>query len=189
MNGQTTGLLGRIHHVARSFDGSELCDPLDGQLRDAIQAYLYPHHRAVTALWILLLVETGANTEVVRDTIYECCQKTNDINEVKIVFSNKEEAKGKPIVDTISIGSFVYDAIQNFKLMSEFMRETCELTDELKEKLFLCWGKATTKCSAITEFNARNWFKQIISQSDYLNSLNVVPSNIRPSVFDGRTIY
>ena len=181
-DGVILGRQGRIHHFVLSFKESILVDTGPDSLKGAMQAFLFPHPLAVTALWILLLIETGANTEVCRNAVLNGVDKIND-REVRIVLSRKMRAGGRPIVDVFPVNSFVCEAIARFKKMSQFMRDTARFEDiDAHDELLVHWSTRKRGVVSLTESNSRAFFKRILDQSVHLSDLNILPNQIRSSV-------
>src|SRR6185295_7637192 len=71
--------------------------------RHTLQAYLHPHIEAVTALYLVLLVDSGANVEVVRDTPFDCLGALDGKGQQHVKFGCKLKAGGKQISDYLCI--------------------------------------------------------------------------------------
>jgi len=180
--GLISGRQGRIHHIVRSFDDTELFDPKGGSMKEAMQAFLFPHNRATTALWILLLVETGANCEVCRGAVANGLHETN-AKDLLLTLARKSRANGKPIIDVYEKDSFIVEAITLYDRMTQFMRNNCRYEDEYaKNMLLVHWSNLKVGIVFLKEFNARDWFKKIVKQSEELADLDILPSYIRSSV-------
>lgn len=172
-DGIATGVHGRYHHLMRSFGG-----------RGTFHAYLHPHPDATLALWVLLMVDTGANCEVVRAMPYDCIQATNDPGSRKLVFAAKGRAGYKVIVDELRVapdpGTALssIDAIERYKLMSARYRA---LAEPLTAQSLLLDEHEARVCP-LTEWTARAWFVAMTKRHGELAELNALPSFIRPSV-------
>jgi hypothetical protein len=64
-HGIASGLGGRYHHIMLMFPS-----------RYDFHAYLHPHKQATNALWVMLMVDTAANCEVVREMPNKCLKKS-----------------------------------------------------------------------------------------------------------------
>ncbi len=171
VNGITSARLGRLHHLQRRLGG-----------RERFQAYLRAHPRATVALWVMLLVDTGANSEVCREAPWECLKVKKD-NLVKVTLGNKKRAGGKEIdfelPEAPSPGERIstIHAIRAYKAMYARHRDLADA--DLKNRLFLTVPQSRIKL--LTEYNAREWFKALTSSSPLLSDLGMLPSMIRAS--------
>jgi hypothetical protein len=167
-----TGIGGRYHHIARRWGGI-------GRLH----AYIHPHQRATLALWVLLLVDTGANCEVARELPANCIRKTEDSTYMTVMFSLKARAGYKRIKDCLPVepqaGQILstVQAIQHYQAMSARYREMAD--QETAKLLLLDIRKGVI--IGITEFRARDDFKAFLKDHTDLKSLDIRPSFIRPS--------
>lgn len=172
-DGIATGIHGRYHHLMRSFGG-----------RFDFHAYLHPHHEATLALWVLLLVDSGANCEVVREMPFKCVQGTNDPKVRKVVFAGKNRSGGKAVVDELPSAPApgqkisAIDAIECYQRMSARYRGLAD--KESKTCLFLHEYMASVH--ALQEWTARSWFVAFTRRYAVLDGLGIRPSFIRPSV-------
>ena len=171
--GISTGIHGRYHHIMRAHGD-----------RFAFHAYLHPHPHATLALWVLLLVDTGANCEVAREMPFDCLSKANDPLTRRIQFAPKGRANGKVIFDELPVeptaGQRIsaIQAIERYKQMSGRYHAIAVPPDN--ERLFL----SEYKCEVhlLSEFTARNWFKLMGRRHKAIGELSPLPSMIRPSV-------
>ncbi|KAL0630245.1 hypothetical protein Q9L58_010908, partial [Maublancomyces gigas] len=172
-NGFISGIHGRYHHLARSFGGKPI-----------LHAHLHPSILSSIALWTMLMVDTGANCEVVREMPLNCLSDTNDPTHKKVLFDNKARAGGIPIIDVLPLlpqtGQRIssVEAIYRYIEMSTRMRHLA--ADGQGEKLFLMEYLNAVK--PIEEFTARGRFIEMTGRSPELAGLEIRPSYIRPSM-------
>lgn len=173
VNGNSSGHDGRYHHMRRRWGGGA-----------RLHAYLHPHKRATLALWVLLLVDTGANCEVVRQMPANCLTKTQDGTHMTISFGLKARAGDKRIVDCLPCKAepgellSAVEAIQQYLEMSS--RYRAKASDETADLLLL--DSRSDVVIGVTEFSARDAFKAFLLDHPELAGLNARPSTIRPSV-------
>jgi hypothetical protein len=170
--GILTGIFGRYHHISLRYGG-----------KNSFHAYLHPHQRATLALWIILLIDTGANCEVVRQMPFDCLRNIQDPSHMQVSFDLKGRANYKRIQDHLPIAPqegqkiSAIQAISTYKEMSQRYRQLAK--DDVKDLLFLdVRGKLII---GLTEFRARDDFVCFLSDHPELASLNIRPSFIRPS--------
>lgn len=172
--GITTGINGRFHHLSRAH----------AKTRDEFHAYLHPHPLATAALWVLTLVDTGANCEVARLMPCDCLTDSNSPTHKRILLGAKQRAGGKviydelPILPTTDQSLSLVQAITQYKEMTHRYRELA--ADNVRGHLLL--REEHRAIDFLTEYSARDWFKRLISQHPALEGLRVLPSMIRPSV-------
>lgn len=170
--GSISGIHGRMHHLARSFGG-----------RANLMAYLHPHEQATLALWVLMLVDTGANCEVARTAPWDCLHPLKRAGAKKLVMGPKNRSGGHFIVDELDQvhpdGSLsLLTAIQQYREMASRFHARSE--SETTGLLLLHDVKGHPQ--GLTEWTARSWFVQFLSRHEELNGLDARPSMIRPSV-------
>lgn len=172
-NGIATGIHGRYHHIARSFGG-----------RFDLHAYLHPHPHATLALWILLMVDTGANCEVVREIPWDCMKPSSKAGHFTLHLGNKARAGGKAILDEIPdnppIGHELSlpGAIREYQKMAMTYRVLA--VSEAKSRLLLHEHQAIVH--GLEEWTARKWFVDFLGRHEPIQGLEARPSTIRPSV-------
>jgi hypothetical protein len=170
--GVISGIHGRVHHIARSFGG-----------KLALSAYLNPHAHATLALWLLFLVDTGANCEVVRTTPWLCLQPSNDPGWKKLLLGTKLRSTGAHILDEFPErnpdGSLsLIEAIQMYQVMAS--RYHAVATPSAKHYLFV--HEFHGSIDVLKEWTARSWFLAFLKRHPQLAQFDARPSMIRPSV-------
>jgi hypothetical protein len=170
--GSICGINGRVHHLARSFGG-----------RGELMAYLHPHEHATLALWVLMLVDTGANCEVARATPWECLQPSKRPGSKRLVMGPKHRAGGLVIVDELEEsrpdGSLsLPTAIQMYQSMASRFHARAEPGTARLLLLHDVKGRP----QALAEWKVRAWFVGFLARHDDLSNLDARPSMIRPSV-------
>jgi hypothetical protein len=173
-NGTVKGLHGRYHHLTRAFGG-----------RPLFHAYLHPHPDATLALWVLLLIDTGANCEVVREMPWDCLFQSKRPNSKTLTFAAKLRSGGKIIYDehTEVPGTgqkiSLIQAIESYQRMAQ--RSRSQANTDSENRLFLQEHKGGI--SGLNEWTARSWFIKFMNRhNDTLGYLDARPSMIRPSV-------
>lgn len=170
--GSISGIQGRIHHLARSFGG-----------RPNLMAYLHPHEHATLALWVLTMVDTGANCEVARATPWDCLRKSKHPNVMQVILGPKNRAGGFIIIDELDIelpdGSL--SLVRAFQMYQEMAARLHSRSDGDTAKLLLMHDTKGYP-QGLAEWTARIWFTEFLSRHDELRGLNALPSMIRPSV-------
>ncbi|WP_177207710.1 hypothetical protein [Massilia yuzhufengensis] len=172
LDGNSSGISGRYHHLKRRWGGHE-----------QLQAYLHPHKRATVALWILLLVDTGANCEVVREMPTNCLTKTEDSTHMTVSFGQKARAHYVRINDSLPVAPqpgqklSAVQAIRYYLSMSVRYREEADVS--VANTLFLDTQQG--HIVTITESRAREDFKAFLRDHPELHNLDIRPSSIRPS--------
>lgn len=170
--GDLSGVRGRYHHIKIRWGGL-----------DSLHGFLHAHKRATIALWTLILIDTGANCEVVREMPYECLTPMEDKTHMKVAFDLKGRAGNLRINDCLPIAPqpgqklSSVQAIQRYKAMSALYRD--EADENIRELLFL--NKRQKRVIGLTEFFARDNFKAFLQDHPELKDLPVRPSSIRPS--------
>lgn len=171
--GIVTGINGRYHHLKLSFGGTA-----------AFNGYLHPHSHASVALWILLLIDSGANCEVVREMPFRCIEESNNILSKTVIFAAKERASGKIIVDELPITPTRGQSISSIEAIEKYQRMTAvyrsQASAEFSNKLFI--DERKRQIVGIDEWVARSWFVEFLERHECLKHLAVLPSMIRPSV-------
>lgn len=171
-DGIVSGIHGRIHHLSRSFGG-----------RPTLTAYLHPHEDATLALWVMMMVDTGANCEVTRTCPWNCVEPSRRPGSHRLVLGPKRRSDGATIIDELpentTDGSLsLVRAIGMYRTMAT--RHRALAAPDASESLFLHEGKGRTK--TLTEWTARNWFTAFLARHAELERLDARPSMIRPSV-------
>jgi hypothetical protein len=172
VDGNTAGINGRYHHARIRWGGI-----------DRLQSYLHPHKRATLALWVLLLVDTGANCEVVREMPVDCLNKLDDPTHMSISFGLKARAGYRRITDCLAIepqpGQQIsaIKAVRHYQMMSARYRASCN--QKLAKLLFL--DMPQSHVVGLTEWLARDYFKEFLLDHSELKNLHARPSFIRPS--------
>lgn len=170
--GSISGIHGRIHHLARSFGG-----------RPNLMAYLHPHEHATLALWVLTMVDTGANCEVARATPWDCLRKSKRPGVMQVILGPKNRAGGLIIIDELNIelpdGSL--SLVRAIQMYQEMAARFHSRSDGDTAKLLLLHDTKGYP-QGLTEWTARSWFIEFLSRHDELRDLNALPSMIRPSV-------
>jgi hypothetical protein len=171
-NGIVWDLHGRYHHLIRTFGGA-----------DNFHAYLHPHPNATLALWVLLLVDTGANCEVVRKMPWNCLAQSMQPNCKVLKLGAKLRAGGKIIYDELSEVPEVeqqlsaIQAIEYYQRMAQHYRS--QANANANDRLLLQKNKG--EINELPEWKARGWFSEFLSRHKCLQGLNALPSMIRPS--------
>lgn len=167
-----TGIHGRMHHLARSFGG-----------RSNLMAYLHPHEHATLALWVLTMLDTGANCEVARAMPWNCLRKSKNPDAMQVILGPKNRANGLIIIDELDI-KLTDDSlslVQAIQMYQEMAARFHRLADtETANLLLLHDTRGSPK--GLTEWIGRSWFMEFLSRHDELSGLNARPSMIRPSV-------
>ncbi len=172
VEGVASGIHGRYNQMMHSFGGNYI-----------FHAYLHPHQEATLALWVLMLVDTGANCEVARGTHRDCLEQTKP-GYSRIRLGNKLRARGKVIVDelleTPSSGQqiSVPQAIRHYLEMSARYRKLAGPKE--KDLLLLCEYKSVV--SGLKESTGTSWFIKFLKRHKSLEQFDARPSMIRPSV-------
>lgn len=171
--GVIAGVRGRVHHLARSVGGKE-----------KLTSYLHPHPHAAIALWVMVMIDTGANCEVARSIGWDCLLTLPDIRTTrKLVFGPKQRAGGKPVVDELPVARSdnqlsVVKAIEMYKEMATRLRALADPDSADFLLLHQCKGRVRQW----TEWTARSRFIEFISGHEELRKYDIRPSMIRPSV-------
>ncbi len=172
-NGIASGVYSRYHHFMRRLG-----------TRFEFHAYMHPHPHATLALWVLLMIDTGANCEVVREIPWDCLKQGTNTNHFTIHLGNKARAGGKSILDelpaTPPVGYQLSlpEAIRRYREMAAIYRR--QAIPEAKNRLLLHEYKAIVH--GLEEWTARSWFNEFLGRHESLKGLNAHPSMIRPSV-------
>lgn len=172
--GVFSGILGRYCHIAPRWGG-----------RAALQAYLHPHANMTIALWVMLLIDTGANCEVVRDTPWDCLAPGEAEGSFILQLGAKNRSGGQVIVDELRddpekgqrLSSV--DAIRKYRCVAARFHSMANEPNASKLLLYVGWHG---KISAITEWHARDQFKRFVRGQSSLPFGELRPSMIRPSV-------
>jgi len=172
-NGISSGLSGRYGHLMKSFGGTH-----------AFHAYLHPHPDATLALWVLLMIDTGANCEVARHVPFPCLQDTNDPGRKQILVGTKAKAGGKLIVDELPVlpepGQRL-SAVQAIAFYEEMSARYRALADQ-EFRQFLLLNEYKGSVQDLAAFTGRARFLRFIERHPQLAGLGALPSMIRPSV-------
>lgn len=172
--GVISGIQGRYHHLARFWGG-----------RAALQAYLHPHANMTIALWVMLLIDTGANCEVVRDTPWDCLVPGEAEGSFILQLGAKNRSGGQVIVDELRddpekgqrLSSV--EAIRKYRCVAARFHSMANGPNASKLLLYAGWRG---EISAITEWYARDQFKRFVRGQSSLPFDELRPSMIRPSV-------
>ncbi|WP_332853627.1 hypothetical protein [Duganella sp. S19_KUP01_CR8] len=171
-DGVVTGISGRYHHMTRSFGG-----------RPVFHAYLHPHQNATTALWLMVMIDTGANCEVARNMPWNCIAKSGN-GMFKVWVGNKLKAGGTQIVDEFSeiptSGESMSLPTAIFMYQEMAARYHNHAAPGHEESLLL--HEYLHHIHTLTEFTGRGWLADLLKNSVSLHSLNIKPSFLRPSV-------
>ena len=171
-DGVVTGIAGRYHHMMRSFGG-----------RPAFHAYLHPHQNATTALWLMVMIDTGANCEVARTMPWNCIANSGK-GMFKVWVGNKLRAGGLQIVDEFSeipmAGQSLSLPSAIFMYQDMAARYHSHAAAGHEESLLLHEYLHHIHC--LTEFTGRSWLADLLKNSESLRSLQIKPSFLRPSV-------
>lgn len=175
VGGIATGRLGRWHHLQRKVGG-----------RIIFQAYLHAHSFATTALWVMLLVDSAANTEVCRETPWNCL-KPKGTGKVILTLGIKERArvrnKGKQIsivLDEAPTRGERISTVQAIRAHQEMFSRHRQLAP-ISTQDFLLLTVPQSRVKLLTEYNAREWFRQLAAGNPVFHGLPIVPSMVRPS--------
>lgn len=172
-DGLVSGIAGRYHHMKLRFGGAA-----------AFSAYLHPHPEATVALWTMLLIDTGANCEVVREMPFNCVESTNDQGFRKVIFAPKGRADGKVIIDHLPVspseGQTIssVEALYMYTQMTSVYRSSAE--GEFRDRLFI--DNREQEIVGVQEWRMRDWFTDFLSRHLELSGFEARPSMIRPSV-------
>jgi hypothetical protein len=170
--GVTSALNGRFHHMQRSFGG-----------RAKFQAYLHPHKEATLALWVIAMVDSGANCEVTREAPRKCLGNIEGSMR-KVDFADKGRAQYKPISEMFNIlplsgeGLSLVQAIEAYLRMSERYNQAA--LGEARERLFVL--EREREIRPLEEFTARDWFVRFAQANAAVVPASALPSMIRPAV-------
>lgn len=172
--GSVQAASGRFHHLARLI-GS----------RNELHAYLRPHDFATVALWILLLVDTGANCEVVREVPADCLAGINDPHHKKIFFGAKLRADGQVIIDQLPVLPSSNQSLSSVQAITQYTEMSASIqrrANDIERKFLLLYVRNGGGVEHLTEWHGREKFKRLLSGCESLKGLSAVPSMIRPSV-------
>lgn len=172
MDGIVTGIGGRYHHIARTFNG-----------RPEFHAFLHPHVNATLSIWIMLQIDTGANAEVVREMPWECLKPGTQPDRYILEMAPKLRADGKRISIELPHAPeegqrlSAFEAIKCYQKMAERYRSLANSNEN--NPLLL---HETSRCvHKLTEYNGRAWFIKFLGRHDKLRGLRIRPSMLRPS--------
>lgn len=171
-DGIVGGVKGRLHHLAIAHGG-----------RGRFHAYLHPHEQATTALWILVMTDTGANAEVARVMPWDCLGALTNSGARRVKLGVKHRAKGHTIEDELPIvppAGFklsLIAAIEQYKEMAARINQMAE--GKLKAYLMLQVTQGEIK--EWTEFTARAWFIKFAHEHQAQMSIHARPCMLRPS--------
>lgn len=169
-NGVASGIHGRYHWMMLTFND-----------RYSFHAYLHPHKQATCALWLMLMVESAANCEVVREMPHSCLRKAAKEGTMRLSFGGKARAGMKMIQDVFTVAPQAgcqlscIQAIQAYQAMSVRYRGLAAVED--KKLLLLHERRNLVKNPA--ERVMRNWFKELCERHEELSGLALLPSMIR----------
>ena len=172
-NGTSFGLQGRYHHMMRSFGGSK-----------TFHAYLHPHPDATLALWVLLLVDTGANCEVVREMPWDCLRPSTQAGNRQIRLATKLRSGGKAVFDELAEAPASGQRLSAIQAIEQYQRmaERFRLLADANSQDFLLLQARDGSVHGLTEWTARGRFIAFLSRHSALRGLYALPSMIRPSV-------
>lgn len=185
-----TTLANSLHYVMATQDG--IAEGLGGRYSKIVtqhggmeifQAYLHPHPEATACLWVLMLIDSGANTEVAREIERAGISPSEDGRYV-IQFADKARAGGKAIRDEFHLkptDGQLLSLPQAIIYYKEMATQLYELAGPQFSKLMLLRISAGDAVG-ITGAKARDWFKAFVSRHTSLRSIDATPSMIRPSV-------
>lgn len=111
--------------------------------RPVLQAYLHPHVQFTTALYLMLLVDSGANVEVVRGMPFDCFGALDNKGQQHVRFGIKRRAGGKRISDYLSVAPLPgqtissVEALRDYIEMSQRMRAWAPA--DVAARMFLTW--------------------------------------------------
>jgi hypothetical protein len=171
-NGVASGLGGRYHWMMLQFDD-----------RYSFHAYLHPHKQATCALWVMLMVDSAANCEVVREMPRSCLRKDVKPGSMRVNLGAKGRAGMKTIQDVLSIEPqpgcelSCIQGVQAYQVMSGRYRTLADNAG--KKRLFLHERRDKVKTPA--EHAMRDWFKEFCDRHEELRGLDLLPSMIRTS--------
>lgn len=171
-DGIITAVNGRYHHMRRRLGGDAI-----------VHAYLHPHPMATVALWTILLIDTGANCEVVREMPFNCLHKCSNPDYMNISFGLKARSNYNRISDQLARAPAegqrlsAIGALMKYQDMTACYRKFCH--DSVNEFLFL--STRNGKIIGLTEFEARKEFVTFRDAYRELDGLKILPSSIRPS--------
>lgn len=171
-DGVASGLLGRYHWMMLTFSD-----------RYSFHAYLHPHKEATCALWVMLMVDSAANCEVVREMPSSCLRKAVKAGTMRISLGTKGRAGMKTIQDVLTTEPqpgcelSCVQAIQAYRTMAVRYRKLAR--EEDRRRLFLHERGNIVKNPA--EHAMRNWFKEFCGRHEELRGLDLLPSMIRTS--------
>ncbi|MCG2592976.1 hypothetical protein LZ009_09305 [Ramlibacter sp. XY19] len=137
--------------------------------RPTLQAYLHPHIRFVTGLYLMLLVDSGANVEVVRETPFSCFGELDSKGQQLVKFGPKRRAGGKQIRDYLNIEPEPGQKLSSIQGLQEYIQVSAAMremaTDEVAGRLLLTWdtggvvgaAKAYRLAEQVDKFVLRHW--------------------------------
>jgi hypothetical protein len=172
-DGVASGIFGRYHWMMLTFDD-----------RYSFHAYLHPHKQATCALWVMLMVESAANCEVVREMPQSCLRKAAKEGTMRVSFGGKARAGMKMIQDVFTIEPQAgcelscIQAIQAYQAMS--VRYRALAPEDHRKRLLLHERRNLVKNPA--EHAMRGWFKELCGRHEELRGLALLPSMIRTAV-------
>ena len=171
-DGIASGLIGRYHVIMLTFPS-----------RYHFHAYLHPHKQATNALSVLLMVDSAANCEVVREMPNTCLRKSIKEGLMRVNFGGKARAGMKSIQDTFTIEPepgqklSCIQAIQAYEIMSARYRAMA--VGKTRKYLLLHENKG--EVNNPTQNSARTWFGQFCDRHPELRGLPLLPSMVRTS--------
>lgn len=156
--GSAVGVDGRQDWLAKGFGG-----------RANLQAYLHPHIEAVTGLYLMLLVDTGANVEVVREMPFDCFGEFDGKGQQHVRFAPKLRAGGKLISDYLCIEAQDGQKLSSVQALSEYVQMSAPMRQlapaDVAEFMLLTWDTGAVVGSAkwyrladqVERFVHRHW--------------------------------
>lgn len=159
------------------------CKVQGGRLQ--VQAYMHPHHQIPLSLCLLLLVDSGANVEVVRASPFHCWGAGGDRGQREVRFGVKNRAGGKRITDYLDVLPQKGQLISSIQALEQYIEMTHPMRKlapaNVAAKLFLCFDKY----GEVTSFEAWRLFeplRQFIEENPELHPFRFAASSIRVSV-------
>lgn len=153
--------------------------------RPAVQAYLHPHGEVTLALCLLLMVDSGANVEVVRETPFHCWGAGKDDRQREVRFGVKNRAGGKRITDFLDLcpqqGQLIssVQALEQYLEMTQGMRKLAPAS--VAASLFLVFG-GRGRVMELASYRLGAWLEAFINRRPELKAFRFTATSIRVSV-------
>lgn len=156
--------------------------------RQTLQAYLHPHIEAVTALYLVLLVDSGANVEVVRDTPFDCLGALDGKGQQHVKFGRKLRAGGKQISDYLCIAPQAGQKVSSLQALREYIEMSAGMrelaAEDVAARLLLTWDTGGV-VGAAKGYRLREQVDKFVERHWERLQFRFTASSIRVSVLMG----